>query len=131
MADPSNVFVISSDFCHWGQRFRYQHYDEKCGDIWESIKVGVVMTFLMLNILTLDLVSGLPINDILPPPKHQALDYAGMNIIETLDHEAFTAYLKKYGNTICGRNPIGVLLGTIAAMRAGAKKTRCKCDLRN
>ena len=40
MADPSNVFVISSDFCHWGQRFRYQHYDEKCGDIWESIKVG-------------------------------------------------------------------------------------------
>ena len=65
------------------------------------------------------------------PPKPQALDYAGMNIIETLDHEAFTAYLKKYGNTICGRNPIGVLLGTIAAMRAGAKKTRCKCDLRN
>ena len=42
-----------------------------------------------------------------------------MNIIETLDHEAFTAYLKKYGNTICGRNPIGVLLGTIAAMRSG------------
>ena len=38
LADPSNVFVISSDFCHWGQRFRYQHYDEKCGDIWESIK---------------------------------------------------------------------------------------------
>ena len=50
-----------------------------------------------------------------------------MNIIETLDHEAFTAYLKKYGNTICGRNPIGVLLGTIAAMRAGAEKTRCLC----
>ena len=38
LADPSNVFVISSDFCHWGQRFRYQHYDDKCGDIWQSIK---------------------------------------------------------------------------------------------
>ena len=38
LSDPSNVFVISSDFCHWGQRFRYQHYDEKCGEIWESIK---------------------------------------------------------------------------------------------
>ena len=74
---------------------------------------------------------GFPISDILLPPKHQALDYAGMNIIETLDHEAFTAYLKKYGNTICGRNPIGVLLGTIAAMRAGAKKTRCLCDVCN
>lgn len=22
-ADPQNVFVFSSDFCHWGQRFRY------------------------------------------------------------------------------------------------------------
>ena len=78
------------------------------------------MTFLMLNWCL-----GFSINDILLPSKLQALDYAGMNIIETLDHEAFTAYLKKYGNTICGRNPIGVLLGTIAAMRAGAKKTRC------
>ena len=77
------------------------------------------MTFLMLNILTSALVFGFSISDILLPSKHQALDYAGMNIIETLDHEAFTAYLKKYGNTICGRNPIGVLLGTIAAMRAG------------
>ena len=36
--DPENVFVISSDFCHWGERFRYTHYDEKCGEIWESIK---------------------------------------------------------------------------------------------
>ncbi|CAK5023536.1 unnamed protein product [Meloidogyne enterolobii] len=23
LADPTNLFVISSDFCHWGQRFRY------------------------------------------------------------------------------------------------------------
>ncbi|XP_003744935.1 protein MEMO1 [Galendromus occidentalis] len=30
-------FVVSSDFCHWGSRFRYQHYDEAQGDIWESI----------------------------------------------------------------------------------------------
>lgn len=33
-----------------------------------------------------------------------------MDIIEKLDPAAFTAYLKKYGNTICGRHPIGVLL---------------------
>ena len=23
LADPATVFVVSSDFCHWGSRFRY------------------------------------------------------------------------------------------------------------
>lgn len=23
--DEKTVFVVSSDFCHWGERFRYQH----------------------------------------------------------------------------------------------------------
>jgi hypothetical protein len=23
LSDPSNLFIISSDFCHWGSRFRY------------------------------------------------------------------------------------------------------------
>lgn len=26
--DPSNAFVFSSDFCHWGRRFTYTFYDE-------------------------------------------------------------------------------------------------------
>ena len=26
LADPTNIFVISSDFCHWGLRFRYTYY---------------------------------------------------------------------------------------------------------
>lgn len=37
MLDPKNFFVISSDFCHWGKRFRYTHYDKHCGAIWQSI----------------------------------------------------------------------------------------------
>ncbi len=41
-----------------------------------------------------------------------------MEIIERLDHAAFTAYLKKYSNTICGRHPIGVFLGAVAALRS-------------
>ncbi|MPC56296.1 Protein MEMO1 [Portunus trituberculatus] len=72
-----SLFVISSDFCHWGQRFRYTYYDRSVGEIWQSI---------------------------------QKLDKQGMNLIETLNPSAFTEYLKKYGNTICGRHPIGVLL---------------------
>ena len=38
LADPNNLFIISSDFCHWGQRFRYTEYDERKGEIHESIK---------------------------------------------------------------------------------------------
>lgn len=77
LGDPQNLFIISSDFCHWGERFRYTHYDETCGSIHKSIEV---------------------------------LDRQGMELIEQLDPEPFSAYLRKYNNTICGRHPIGVFL---------------------
>ena len=32
LADPSTLFVVSSDFCHWGQRFRYTHYHPPASD---------------------------------------------------------------------------------------------------
>ncbi len=38
MQDPSNFFVISSDFCHWGQRFDYIYYNSNAGPIWSSIE---------------------------------------------------------------------------------------------
>ncbi|KAL0590403.1 hypothetical protein ABG067_001649 [Albugo candida] len=38
MSDASNFFVISSDFCHWGARFRYQPYDAVHGEIHEYIE---------------------------------------------------------------------------------------------
>lgn len=38
LADPQNLFVISSDFCHWGQRFRYTYYDKSYGPIHKSIE---------------------------------------------------------------------------------------------
>lgn len=77
LADPQNLFVISSDFCHWGQRFRYTFYDRSWGEIYQSI---------------------------------QTLDRTAMDSIETLNPSAFTDYLKKYSNTICGRHPIGILI---------------------
>ncbi|TMW56516.1 hypothetical protein Poli38472_006526 [Pythium oligandrum] len=36
--DEGNLFVISSDFCHWGSRFRYQPHDSTYGEIHEYIK---------------------------------------------------------------------------------------------
>lgn len=97
LADPSNCFIISSDFCHWGQRFRYTHYDKSCGEIYQSIQRLDQQVILLVAITdALWNLSSFPIQ--------------GMSIIEMLDTAGFTEYLKKYGNTICGRHPIGVLL---------------------
>ncbi|EDV93251.1 protein MEMO1 [Drosophila grimshawi] len=82
--DPTNLFVISSDFCHWGQRFSYTYYDRSSGPIHKCI---------------------------------EQLDKQGMDIIETLSPTAFTEYLRKYNNTICGRHPIGVMLSAIKALQ--------------
>lgn len=82
--DPQNLLVISSDFCHWGQRFSYTYYDRSCGQIHKSI---------------------------------EKLDKQGMDIIETLDPNSFTEYLRKYNNTICGRHPIGVMLSAVKVLQ--------------
>uniref|UniRef100_A0A8C2M876 Protein MEMO1 n=1 Tax=Cricetulus griseus TaxID=10029 RepID=A0A8C2M876_CRIGR len=55
LADPSNLFVVSSDFCHWGQSFRYSYYDESQ---WESYRSIEHLDKMGMNIIEqLDLVS--------------------------------------------------------------------------
>lgn len=44
----------------------------------------------------------------------EALDRQGMALIEAQDAAGFQAYLKRYGNTICGRHPTAVLLHALA-----------------
>lgn len=38
LQDPQTLFVVSSDFCHWGPRFGYNPYDSSKGEIWQSIE---------------------------------------------------------------------------------------------
>ncbi|KAI8788448.1 protein MEMO1 [Biomphalaria glabrata] len=38
LKEPGNLFVISSDFCHWGKRFSYTYYEKSHGKIWQSIE---------------------------------------------------------------------------------------------
>ncbi|CAD6186598.1 unnamed protein product [Caenorhabditis auriculariae] len=78
LEDPRNLFVISSDFCHWGDRFSFSPFDRN---------------------------SGVPIFE-----QISSLDHAGMKAIESLNPSVFNEYLKKTQNTICGRNPILVML---------------------
>jgi len=39
LANPENIFVISSDFCHWGKRFRFTPWNKQHGAIYQSIEV--------------------------------------------------------------------------------------------
>lgn len=77
LADPANLFVISSDFCHWGQRFHYTPHTNNSRPIHEQIT---------------------------------SLDQRGMDAIASLNPPIFNEYLKETQNTICGRNPICVML---------------------
>ncbi|XP_038079420.1 protein MEMO1-like [Patiria miniata] len=90
LADPENLFVISSDFCHWGQRFNYKYIYEPSYQIHQSI---------------------------------ESLDKMGMQYIENLDPVGFRNYLKKHGNTICGRHPIAVLLNAIQTLKTKNGRT--------
>ena len=36
--DKDNLFVFSTDFCHWGKRFGYTPYNKQDGDICDSIQ---------------------------------------------------------------------------------------------
>lgn len=83
LRDPQTLFVISSDFCHWGRRFEYTYYDKSFGPIFKSI---------------------------------EAIDRLGMEKISTLEPSEFKSYLKRYHNTICGRNPIFILLHMITQL---------------
>jgi AmmeMemoRadiSam system protein B len=81
LRDPSCFVAVSSDFCHWGERFGFTAHDRSCGEIHESIR---------------------------------AMDERGMRVIAGLDPAAFVRYLADTGNTICGRNPITLLLEAVA-----------------
>lgn len=85
------VFVISSDFCHWGAQFGYTRVGSP----------GLAKTYR----------DG-------PHPdnaKIEGLDREGMTLIEQQDADGFRKYLHREGNTICGRHPILVFLETLAA----------------
>ncbi|KAI8332676.1 MEMO1 family, partial [Chlamydoabsidia padenii] len=86
LADPRNLFVVSSDFCHWGRRFNYNY----CGDHDDN---------------------DLPIHEAI-----RRLDHQGMETISSLDLDAFDDYLMRTRNTICGRHPIAILLAGLQSL---------------
>jgi MEMO1 family protein len=99
LADPTSVFIVSSDFCHWGQRFGYTKY--------------------------LPTSSSDPL-DI--PPKYAPiyesigrLDKLAMDAIESGKHQEFLDNIAKTGNTVCGRHPIGVIMAALEVLEQEGK----------
>lgn len=102
LADPSNVFIVSSDFCHWGSRFNYTYYmpsgkSDIAGGV--SLRRG-------------DSPLDPPISDSIG-----RIDQSAMHAIESGSHEAFLTDLQKTKNTVCGRHPIGVIMAAIEVLR--------------
>ncbi|QRV76283.1 AmmeMemoRadiSam system protein B [Ceratobasidium sp. AG-Ba] len=111
LAKPDTICVVSSDFCHWGTRFSYTfYYPSPPPSSTPPVKLSR---------------SVKPNSE---HPIHQsitALDKAALDILTlpslapdvktaAQTHEAFANYLHETRNTICGRHPIGVLLGALA-----------------
>ncbi|KAJ3076614.1 hypothetical protein HK102_005386, partial [Quaeritorhiza haematococci] len=96
LKDSHNLFVISSDFCHWGRRFSYTfQYDRGSNN------------------------ASLPIHQ-----QIELVDREGMGHIEQIDAKGFAAYLKKTRNTICGRHPIGILLNALETIKAEGEEEK-------
>jgi AmmeMemoRadiSam system protein B len=78
--DAGSLFVISSDFCHWGYRFEYTYCPPDCP-------------------------VDMPLHK-----QIEKLDLEAINCIENKDPETFRRYLDHTENTICGRYPILIML---------------------
>eukprot|EP00934_Nitzschia_sp_Nitz4_P006678 Nitzschia sp. Nitz4//scaffold137_size62074//5733//6749//NITZ4_006405-RA/size62074-processed-gene-0.66-mRNA-1//1//CDS//3329535670//6668//frame0 len=84
VARPDVLCVISTDFCHWGERFQYQPTSTSTST------------------------ASMEIHEVI-----RQLDHQGMELIELEDPGAFAKYLKQTRNTICGRHAIAVWLHAV------------------
>ena len=100
LSDPTNIFVISSDFCHWGSRFRYTYYDPADGSPATQLRSS----------------SRVP-RDYPIHASIAAVDKQSMDTVESGSHDAFLEQLKETGNTVCGRHPIGVFMAAVEKLR--------------
>lgn len=102
LADPSNIFVVSSDFCHWGSRFSYTYY----------LPSGTSDPSKGVSLRRKDQPKDTPIYESI-----SRIDKMAMQGIESGEHDAFLATLRETGNTVCGRHPIGVIMAAIKVLK--------------
>lgn len=109
---PGTVFIISSDFCHWGRRFGYTGYvgsqDELDDAMSQETEIELLTSRSKLSHHQLDIWESI-----------ELLDRAAMNVLQLpgnkYDH--WKKYLEVTGNTICGARPIALVLAILAQTR--------------
>ena len=114
-ADEESIVIVSSDFCHWGLRFGYTYYLPHA----TATSGGKANT--TADGYSLSKTSKAPKSQNEEQEIHQSigvLDRAAMDAVEAGAHEGFWKELKRSGNTVCGRHPIGVVLAAMEVLRA-------------
>jgi len=109
------MFVISSDFCHWGERFDYTFYYPSAPS---------TTTFLHLQDDADVPRDGQAIHESISCLDHEAISLLTLPTPSSSAkqaHSSFASYLRRTGNTICGRHPIGVLFGALAVLEEDEK----------
>jgi len=94
LQEEGNLFVISSDFCHWGAQFGYTRVGRP--ELAETYRDGPYAENASI----------------------EGLDREGMSFISKQDPDGFRRYLARDANTICGRHPILVLLEMLRSSRS-------------
>lgn len=102
-SDPENAFVVSSDFCHWGQRFQYRPYVPAADRIGE-----------LKQLSSRDGRTETPIHEGIKIIDQMAIDAVALG-----KHDEFVENLRVTKNTVCGRHPIGVTMAALEAVAGG------------
>jgi len=91
------LFVISSDFCHWGSNYHYQPMPSLRENNNEQYEIHQFI---------------------------RDLDAKAMHLISQLNYDSFIKYLSKTQNTVCGQNPIAILLKAVQYAQTETSKFR-------
>ena len=123
IADESNAFVISSDFCHWGSRFSYTYYLPDAPSPATSplsLPNGVGGGEASLDVHKKhEWRSGVMIKGSKAPDRpriHESIaevDRACMCAIASGRYNEFHDVIEETANTVCGRHPIGVFMAGV------------------
>lgn len=113
LADPQNLFIVSSDFCHWGRRFSYTGYVGSTDELRDILRDETEVELLTTR-------SKLSHHQVPIWKSIEMMDKYAMQIIS--EHHSnpkglyndWKQYLAITGNTICGERPLLVVSCALA-----------------
>ncbi|CCE61546.1 hypothetical protein TPHA_0A04710 [Tetrapisispora phaffii CBS 4417] len=108
--NPETIFIVSSDFCHWGRRFQYTGYVGNSEELKDSLEEQTEIEMLTSRSKSLH-------REVKIWESIMIIDKFGMKLLSDSDnsdkYKNWKNYIEISGNTVCGTNPIKVILKTI------------------